>query len=356
MRIGAAIAATAFFLGACGSSSTLNTGSDDSGTEPVAEQSAPVEQEADDYFEDLPADLYEPPPAGFILEPANAQMEALDGWVDVDEWYWEPISFVPSPDCDALNEALFLEEWGVITAFRLREGTELYHFTADLNTAENVAEYIDAFTSLPSACESAMFDGAALTFVPLQSDNLKGFTMTVDGQVSPNWFFESDTVSSVAITSRNNVVSILQIVPTDDFDMAEFDGLFRRAVSRLDGVPPETRASPDSDLVELEAEVATRTPDCPDTNLTSAVMEIDGGSGEVDAQTAVDGYRSPQNPDWQFRPDWHDLQLLRVQAHSSTSSSFIYGNADGETKLVLEAGEVEGQWYIGGLAACAKAQ
>ncbi|MGI9605756.1 MAG: hypothetical protein ACR2P0_06420 [Acidimicrobiales bacterium] len=194
----------------------------------------------------------EVPPEGFILEPANAQLGPIEGWIDVDEWYWEPISFTPSPNCEPLNEVLLLEEWGVITTFRLREGTELYHHTTELNRTERVDAYIDAFASLAGGCPSAVLGEAAISAKPFSSGGLVGFTMTVDGAIGPNWFVEGDTTSHAVITSRNNVVSIVQIVPAGGFDMAEFDPIVATAIERLAGVQPETRPDPGTDLVELE--------------------------------------------------------------------------------------------------------
>lgn len=263
MRVVASLTAAIILLGACGSATSVDTGARDGrdDTASTPDDQGASDDDAESNFEDLPEDSIELPPAGFILEPANAQLDDLDGWVAVDEWYWEPIG-VAGSDCPVFDEVMYLEEWGIITSFWLKDGTELFHFTAELNTAENVADYVDAFTSVAVECPSATFDRAQLSFTPFRSGGLDGFTMTVAGPPSSNWLLESDTVSSAVITSRNNVVSVLQIVPTAEFDMSQFEELAQRSIERLDAVAPETSPSPDADLVELEAEAATRTPDC----------------------------------------------------------------------------------------------
>lgn len=214
--------------------------------EATANHDEDVEDYAEDYPEDdTPADTIEPPAAGFILEPANARLTSIDGWELVDEWYWEPISFDPS-DCDLLNEVLLLEDWGVITSFWLQDGTELFHFTAELNTADKVAAYVEAFESVAEQCPQVTFGDASVTLRSFESGGFEGFTLTADSQVRANWFYEQGTASAV-IMSRNNVVSILQVAPgSDGFDMAEFDAIVQSASDRLAGVVPEVAASFDN--------------------------------------------------------------------------------------------------------------
>ncbi|NNF89619.1 MAG: hypothetical protein HKM97_13920 [Acidimicrobiia bacterium] len=198
----------------------------------------------EDYPEDIPDETIAPPPTDFILEPANAQLTDLDGWVAVDEWYWEPIGFAPS-SCDVFNDVLLLEEWGIVTGFWLKDGTELFHFTASLNTADNVAAYVESFMSVAAACPEIMMGDAVLSLSLFEAAGFEGFTMSVDGPANATWLFELGSETSAVIMERNNVVSIVQIGPSEakGFDMAEFDELVQRAAARLTGVRPEEPAS-----------------------------------------------------------------------------------------------------------------
>jgi len=85
---------------------------------------------------------------------------------------------------------------------------------------------------------------------------------------------------------------------------------------------------------------------------TSAVSSVVVDAGVADAETAVAEFRSAANPDWLRRTDWHELSLLAVEEQSPSSRSYIYGTTDGATKLVLEVGIFEGQWFVGGHSAC----
>ena len=122
-------------------------------------------------------------------------------------------------------------------------------------------------------------------------------------------------------------------------------------------VTSSTAARPSTTSTESSPPaVASRVPDCPGTSLVSAVFELDGAPGDANAQGAVDRFRSAENPDWRLRPDWHDLELLGTEEQSATDISYIFGTSGGSTKLVLELGDFDGVWHVGGYSACRKPQ
>lgn len=224
---------------ACGETTTVEPGSanETQGTSQI-EESEDSAAEFDDSVEDYPGDdaPVAAPQTGEILEPANALLADVPGWTAVDSYYWEPLGFEPSPDCAALNDVLALEEWGIPTAFWLRDGVELFQHAADLNAETNVAQFLEAFGSLDSSCPTATFGEATLLFEPLTTPTELGFSLTVPDDMTATWMFEAGRQSRSVAFGRANTVVIVTLVGSDEAELLELADLAR---ARLEAVPAE---------------------------------------------------------------------------------------------------------------------